>query len=333
MLQPGIFQNVRKPALEAETLPPECYTSREFFDREVKSIFMKRWNFIGHDGQVAKPGDYMAFDLVGVPVIVARDRAGVIHAFANTCRHRGCRVISGTGNVRAFKCGYHGWVYNLDGRLTGAPQMEHSKGFDKADYGLFPVRLEKWGRFMFINFDKGAAPLKAQLGDLVDKLAPYNFDDMELVRRRELEVGCNWKIYYENVQEPYHTPHVHTTTLATKNEDEGATVMSGNSGLLFGEGGDNAPVKLEFGQNYSCRGASRSRRSRRWKVAPATARSGPIRFRPPRFPASARACGMSRSSRWVRTAASWCWAPASPKGQWSARISRRRSRAITSGWM
>ena len=250
-LQTDIFQNVRKPALEAETLPPECYTSREFFDREVKHIFMKRWNFIGHDGQVAKPGDYMAFDLVGVPVMVARDRAGAIHAFANTCRHRGCRVVNGSGNARAFKCGYHGWVYNLDGRLTGAPQMEHSKGFDKADYGLFPIRLEKWGRFMFINFDKNAAPLKAQLGDLVDKVASYNFDDMELVRRREVEVGCNWKIYYENVQEPYHTPHVHTTTLATKNEDEGATLMSGNSGLLFGEGGDNAPVKLEFGKNYS----------------------------------------------------------------------------------
>jgi choline monooxygenase len=247
------FSRVTKPVLEAEMLPPSCYTDPFFFQDERAAVFMKAWNFIGHDDQVKAPGDYIAFELAGVHVIVARGRDRALRAFANTCRHRGCRVLKeGTGNLRAFKCGYHGWVYALDGKLTGAPQMEPTKGFDKADYGLIPIRLENWGRFMFINFNPEAAPLKAQLGDLVDKLAPYNFDDMVLVRRREVEVRCNWKVFFENLQEPYHTPYVHATTLAQKNEDEGATMMSGNSGLLLGEGGDNAPVKVEFGDNYTC---------------------------------------------------------------------------------
>ena len=252
MLASGFFDRVRKPVLEAETLPAACYSDPEFFEIEKKEIFHKVWNFIGHDDQVKAPGDYIAIDLAGVPVIVARGRDGKVRAFANTCRHRGCRVVSGSGNSRAFKCGYHGWVYGLDGKLQGAPQMEHSHGFDKADYGLFPIRLEQWGRFMYVNFRADAPPLAAQLGELPGKLASYNLDDMVLVRRREVEVGCNWKIYLENVMEPYHTPHVHATTLAMKNEDEGATIMSGNSNLLFGEGGDNAPVKLEFGENHAC---------------------------------------------------------------------------------
>jgi phenylpropionate dioxygenase-like ring-hydroxylating dioxygenase large terminal subunit len=249
----NFFAKVRQHALEAESLPPACYTDPQFFAAERDAVFMKAWNFIGHDDQVKNTGDYIAFELAGVHVIVARGRDGVLRAFANTCRHRGCRILKeGGGNLRAFKCGYHGWVYALDGRLTGAPLMEHTKGFDKADYGLVPIRLEQWGRFMFVNFDANAKPLKAQLGDLVEKLAPYNFDDMVLVRRREVEVGCNWKVYYENLQEPYHTPYVHPNTLARKNEDEGATMMSGNSGLLLGEGGDNAPVKVETGENYTC---------------------------------------------------------------------------------
>ncbi len=252
MIAPGFFDKVRKPTLAAEMLPPSCYADPAFFELEKERIFRKVWNFIGHDDQVKAPGDWFTMDLAGVPLIVARGRDGKVRALANTCRHRGCRVVTGSGNGRAFKCGYHGWVYGLDGALQGAPQMDHSQGFKKESYGLFPIRLEQWGRFMFINFDNAAPPLMSYLGELAPKLASYNFDDLVLVRRREVEVGCNWKIYLENVMEPYHTPHVHPTTLAMKNEDEGATIMSGNSGILFGEGGPDAPVKLEFGQNHAC---------------------------------------------------------------------------------
>src|SRR5258706_15734657 len=111
------YQRVRRPALEAESLPPWCYTAPEFYDREVDRIFRKTWNFLGRVDEVAKPGDFRVFDLVGESVIVLRDREGEVRAFANTCRHRGTRLLAGTGKCRSIACPYHAWTYDLDGRL------------------------------------------------------------------------------------------------------------------------------------------------------------------------------------------------------------------------
>ncbi|MGH6953161.1 MAG: aromatic ring-hydroxylating oxygenase subunit alpha [Alphaproteobacteria bacterium] len=121
LLDAATYRAVRRPLLEAEALPPACYTSPEFFALERERIFMKVWNFVGDVGLVPNPGDYHAFDYAGVPVLLVRDRAGTVRAFANTCRHKGSRIVSGDGSARALKCPYHGWVYGLDGKLTGAP--------------------------------------------------------------------------------------------------------------------------------------------------------------------------------------------------------------------
>src|SRR5262249_57052242 len=102
----------------------------------------------------------------GVPIIVVRDQQRQLHAFANTCRHRGTTLVEGEGNCRAFKCPYHSWVYGLDGRLLGTPEMQQTAGFDASRYGLIPVKLETWGGFLFVNFDPPARPLGQHLGAL-----------------------------------------------------------------------------------------------------------------------------------------------------------------------
>jgi phenylpropionate dioxygenase-like ring-hydroxylating dioxygenase large terminal subunit len=210
---PGTFARVRQPLDQAETLPPFCYSSETFFRREVERIFLKAWNFIGRGDRIPNPGDYFTLDFVGVPTVVARDKDGNLRAFANSCRHRGALVALGEGNCRAFKCPYHSWAYGLDGRLLSAPEIENSKDFDFAEYGLVPVRLETWAGFMFINFDRDAAPLAAWLGDLPQRLASYRFEEMVCVRRKEYLLDCNWKVYVENAMEAYHVPTVHRSTL------------------------------------------------------------------------------------------------------------------------
>src|SRR3546814_6765223 len=79
---------------------------------------------------IEKPGDYMTLRLVGEPVIISRTRDGRISASYNMCVHRGVEVAEGRGNTRAFKCPYHGWIYDLEGKLTGAAHMTDSAGFD-----------------------------------------------------------------------------------------------------------------------------------------------------------------------------------------------------------
>jgi phenylpropionate dioxygenase-like ring-hydroxylating dioxygenase large terminal subunit len=216
LFDPAHYAKARLPVLDAETLPPWCYTSPRFYEREVERVFKTSWNFIGREDELPKPGAYAAYDLVGEPILVVRDRAGKLRAFANSCRHRGTRLLDGTGNCRGIVCPYHGWAYGLNGDLLGAAGMEETHGFEKRDYGLRPVRLGIWDGYIFVNFDASAMGLREYLGDLPDRLASYNLADMVCARRLEYDLACNWKIYLENAMEDYHTPYVHRQSIGAQ---------------------------------------------------------------------------------------------------------------------
>ena len=118
------YDGVFKPVEQAQSLPPWCYTSEEFYQAEIKNIFMKTWNFFGHVDQVKEPGDYIAVEYVGAQILIVRGRDNEIRAFANSCRHRAAPVAEGEGNANLFTCPYHSWTYELDGSLRGCPGME-----------------------------------------------------------------------------------------------------------------------------------------------------------------------------------------------------------------
>ena len=207
------YEGVRKPLLEAETMPAFAYTSPEFYQREVERIWRKTWNFIGSADQIRNNGDYFTLNFAGVPTIVLRDHDGKIRAFANTCRHRGSELLEGKGNCKLIVCPYHSWTYDLSGNLRGTPEMDKTLNFNKDDYGLTPISIDTWGNFLFINFDKNPEPLKKHLGDLPEKLAPYRLENMALVRRKAFEMDCNWKLFVENAKESYHIGTVHRATI------------------------------------------------------------------------------------------------------------------------
>jgi len=205
---------VEDPA--ARGLPPQCYTSEDWYRREVERIFMRSWIFLGRVQRVAEAGDYLAIDYAGVPLLILRDRDGTLRALANSCRHRGAKLLEGEGNCRGIACPYHGWVYGLDGSLRGAPGMERSAGFEKSENGLKPVRLETWGGFMFVCMDPEAPDLTTWLGDLPERLGAYDFENMVPTYRVEYDLACNWKIMVENFLEYYHTPYVHRASIYSK---------------------------------------------------------------------------------------------------------------------
>ncbi|MBM3596579.1 MAG: aromatic ring-hydroxylating dioxygenase subunit alpha [Alphaproteobacteria bacterium] len=213
MFHPRHYVAVRKPVMEAGTLPNWCYTSERFYRREVERIFMKVWNFVDRVDRIPNPGDYFTFDYVGVPVIIMRGKDGVVRAFSNSCRHRGSRLVEGEGNCKAIRCPYHGWTYATEGNLLVAAEMEDALGFDKSKLGLVPIRLETWGGFIFINFDNDAISLREYLGDLVDNTEAYNLDDLVCVRRNAVELPINWKLFFENFAEQYHIPYLHGGSL------------------------------------------------------------------------------------------------------------------------
>jgi phenylpropionate dioxygenase-like ring-hydroxylating dioxygenase large terminal subunit len=213
VFDPKLYDAVRRPLLDAETLPAWCYTSPAFYGREVERIFMKVWNFLGSADRIPNPGDFFTVNFVGVPVIILRDGDGALRAFANSCRHRGSELLSGEGNCKLIVCPYHSWTYELDGRLRGAPDMDQTHHFDRKNYGLIPIKIDTWGGFIFINFDANAAPLGDYLGGLPDKIAPYDLANMICTRRREYDIACNWKLFVENAKEAYHIGTVHRATI------------------------------------------------------------------------------------------------------------------------
>jgi choline monooxygenase len=216
ILDAGLYTKARLPLAEAETMPRWCYNSEEFYQEEVRQIFRRTWNFVGRVDEIPKGGDYLTVDLFGDSIIVVRDRSGAVRAFANTCRHRGTRLVTGSGNCRLFTCPYHSWAFALNGDLVGTPGMEGVEGFDKADYGLIPLRLETWGGFMFVSLDPNVVPLHQHLGNAVEIFASYNFEDMVVARKKEYDLPCNWKLYLENAMEDYHTATVHRVSIGTQ---------------------------------------------------------------------------------------------------------------------
>ena len=213
IFKPQYYEAVRRPLLEAETLPVWCYTSPAFYRREIERIWRKVWNFLGSADRIPNPGDYFTVTFADTPLIIVRGQDGVVRSYVNSCRHRGCELLEGEGNSKLIVCPYHSWSYELSGHLRGAPEMDKTAGFKKEDNGLIPIRTDSWGGFIFICFDNDAPPLKTFLGELPEKLAPYRLEDMVLVRRKSYDIACNWKLFVENAKEAYHIGTVHASTI------------------------------------------------------------------------------------------------------------------------
>ena len=191
-------------------LPVELYRGEEALAADRAQILRRTWQFIGHAAMAPNPGDYLAEEIGGAPVVVVRKGDGELAAFHNVCRHRaGALVADGEGNCgEAFTCRYHGWRYALDGRLRNATDFGQAPGFDPRQYGLFPVRVETWRGLVFVNLDLAAAPLSEALHPLASAGAG-DFPTFPLIERRSHSLGCNWKTYVENYLEGYHLPMVH----------------------------------------------------------------------------------------------------------------------------
>lgn len=201
---------------EARSLDRNCYASPDFFRLEVEHIHARGWIIVGRTDEWPTAGCYRAVETVGGPVLIVRDDEGELRAFANFCRHRGAQLLEDCGVARKILCPYHAWSYRLNGALLAAPAMEETRGFDKSEWGLLPIRLEIWEGFAFINYSKHAPSLVTDIGDLAGLLASHRLGDMVCTWRKEIEFKCNWKLLLENATETYHTGVVHAATVGAQ---------------------------------------------------------------------------------------------------------------------
>ncbi len=206
---------VRTRTGHARGLPPTYYTSPEIYALEVEWIFRREWLCLGRADEIGTSGDYLTLDLLGEPLIIVRDAASAVRVLSAICRHRGMPVTSGAGHARTLVCPYHNWTYALDGRLLGAPEMNHTPGFDGSQCRLPAIRSEVWEGFIFVNFDAAAPPLGPALAPLTALVRNYDLTAMKTVRTVPFDMECawNWKLMCENFMEPYHHVGTHRKSL------------------------------------------------------------------------------------------------------------------------
>jgi Rieske 2Fe-2S family protein len=194
----------------ARTLPQRYFVAPEVFEEEREKIFARQWVLVGHQSEVAKPGDFFVAEVAGESLIVTRDRAQTVRGFYNVCRHRGTRLCEEErGHASAIQCPYHAWTYGLDGRLIGAPHMDEMKGFNAEAFSLHPVNLALWEGFIFVNLAEHPVALEKWFGPLAGKFSRWNLPNLRSAKRVDYEVKANWKLMFENYSECYHCPGVH----------------------------------------------------------------------------------------------------------------------------
>jgi Rieske 2Fe-2S family protein len=205
------------------TLPSSWYYSQEVYALERERVFCREWLCVAREEELPAAGDHLVLDIVGESIILVRNRQGALRAFYNVCRHRGARlcrtdegpapgmaVYGGIIAGRSILCPYHQWAYDLDGNLVAAPHMGSTPGFEKSAVSLYPVGVETWGGFVFLNLTPAEArPFSMQLGEIPQRISRYPLADLRIGHSITYSVAANWKAICENYNECYHCGGVH----------------------------------------------------------------------------------------------------------------------------
>lgn len=196
------------------TLPSSWYRSERIYALERENIFFREWLCVGREEELAGPGSHLILDVLGESIILVRNRENQLRAFYNVCRHRGARLCGPKtqGGIAGGRivCPYHQWAYDLDGRLLTAPHLSTEPAFDKSGFSLYPVGVETWGGFVFLNLTPaGAHSFREQAGAALERVKRYPLSDLRIGRTIEYQVAANWKVICENYNECYHCAGVH----------------------------------------------------------------------------------------------------------------------------
>ena len=145
--------------------------------------------------------------------MVIRGRDGAIRAQSNVCLHRMSTLLEGRGNRRTITCPYHGWTYEADGTLRGAPAMDRNAGFCKDAYRLPQVRCETWLGWVFVTLDAATPPVAQHFADVEELVRPFDMENYTEWFNETFVWATNWKVLAENFMESYHLPVCHAGTI------------------------------------------------------------------------------------------------------------------------
>lgn len=216
------IERVKKPILEANGLPNECYINKDYVNIERDTVFFNNWSVIGSASSLKEIGDVKPYNFLGVPLLILRDKSDQIKVFHNVCSHRGFKLIQEPCKLKnMIRCPYHSWSYDLSGKLIATPHVggmnkHEAKGFEKSKSNLKEVRSFVWMDLIFVNLNNNAKSFEERIKPLEERWSKFiSKEDQKLIRYAKdfgyfnMEVNSNWKLAIENFCESYHLPWIH----------------------------------------------------------------------------------------------------------------------------
>ena len=196
-------------------MPVEAYLNPERYEHEVNQIFRRLPLALALSLELPEPHSYVALDVMGTPVLLARGGDGVARAFLNVCRHRGATVCAlGEGTTRRFTCPYHGWNWDSSGQLTGVFGAHVFGDIDKDAYGLTPLHCAERSGLVWVSLDPDQAfDIDDWLGDFAAELDTLDLGNWHILDKRDLVGSPGWKVAWDGYLESYHHKFVHPDTV------------------------------------------------------------------------------------------------------------------------
>lgn len=239
-----------RPLIQSDRAKTTLYTDPAIFKSEMRKVFENTWVWVAHDSEIANPGDFKTAQVGEHPVIVVRDRKGVVHVHVNRCRHRAATVCEvPKGKTSSFVCPYHGWSYGLDGSLRGVPYETGYEGvLDKAKLPLRSLRTESYGGMIFATFRDDIESLSDFLGPAkrwIDLFMKQGAGfPVTTLGEHKFRFPGNWKIQLENTTDAYHFPLVHKSFLVASDSETQASLDIMNNGGFIEDLGNGHSVMV-----------------------------------------------------------------------------------------
>lgn len=249
-----------RPLERAFAMPKAAYTSPDFLALELERIFAREWLCAGRADALKAPGDYLTLEIAGEPIVVLRDREGVLRAMSNVCRHRMSTLLEGRGNVRSIVCPYHAWTYGLDGSLRGAPAMKANAAFCKEEVRLPQIRCREWLGWILVSLDPDAPEPAERLAGVAALVGHLGMEHYTETFREEHVWDTNWKVLAENFMESYHLPVCHAGTIGHSVDLMKMTCPEGTDAFNYHWIVKNDAVKLALAHPANTRLAGDERR-------------------------------------------------------------------------
>lgn len=185
------------------------YTSQAFHDLEMERLWSRVWQATCRLEDIPEPGDHELYEIGRRQILIVRTESGDIKAYPNACLHRGTALRNCGGNVRKFRCPFHGFTWSLAGELLSVPSAWDFPHVNEDNFRLPEIRTGVWGGFVFICLSPETEPLEEFLEDLPGHFARWPLEDRHKAVHVAKVVKCNWKVAQEAFLEAYHIPVTH----------------------------------------------------------------------------------------------------------------------------